>query len=70
MEAHTWFMNFLTCFLMWFPACALFVAIAYRTEMAWLAEDRLLRRRLAGVGTLRGRPVLRQEDGAPLMFLD
>jgi hypothetical protein len=63
-------MTFFQTFLMLFPACLLFVWIAFRTTEEWMKEDRLIRRRLAGVGQIDGRWVIRQEDGAPLMFLE
>lgn len=95
-------MNFLNTFLMWFPPCALFVAVAYVTEMAWSYEDHMLTRwflrsikrmqcdacrgsqsvrpRLYGgslcdechtlMGVVNGRPVLRDERGIALMYLD
>lgn len=63
----------LTSFLMWFPSCALFVAVAYITELAWGAEDkqivRGLRVRFFQVQR-RERRVLMQEDGKPLLYLD
>lgn len=33
-------MNFLQMFLMWFPPCAMFVALAWVTEFAWREEKR------------------------------
>jgi hypothetical protein len=56
-------MTYLQTLLMWFPACALFVAVAYVTECSWRAKD-------SRQGTFKGRRVLLQEDGAPLCYLD
>ena len=42
----------------------------FRTTEEWRKEDKLIRRRLAGLGMIEGRWVIRQEDGAPLMFLE
>jgi hypothetical protein len=33
-------------FLMWFPPCALFIAVVYITECAWMDEDHWIRRGL------------------------
>jgi hypothetical protein len=63
-------MTFIQILLMVFPACLLFVWIAFRTTEEWMKEDRLIRRRLAGLGMIDGRYVIRQEDGGPLMFLE
>ena len=57
-------------FLQFCPACLLFVWVAFRTSEEWLREDRVLRRRLAGVALVDGRWVIRQEDGNPVMFLE
>ena len=57
-------------FLQFFPACLLFIWIVFRTTEEWRKEDKLIRRRLAGLGMIEGRWVIRQEDGAPLMFLE
>ncbi len=39
-------MTFLQDLLMWFPPCALCVAVAWITERAWLAEDEQIKRGL------------------------
>jgi hypothetical protein len=49
--------------LMWFPACALFVTLAYVTEFAWRAEQRKERRRF----TEPMRRVI-EPDTRPLMY--
>ena len=36
-------------FLQVFPACLLFIWIAFRTTEEWGKEDKLIRRRLAGL---------------------
>jgi hypothetical protein len=56
--------------LQFFPACLLFIWIVFRTTEEWRKEDKLIRRRLAGLDQIDGRWVIRQEDGAPLMFLE
>lgn len=53
-------MNFLDTLLMWFPPCALFIAVAWVTECAWRAERR------DRFGKMRR--VILQEDGKPLCF--
>lgn len=59
-------MNYLETLLMWFPPCALFVAVAYVTESAWSWQDRSIKRFLAD----RLRNVYRDEHGNPLMYQD
>lgn len=56
-------MSFFQTFLMWFPPCAMFVALAWVTEFAWREEKQKDR-----FGKMRR--VIYQEDGAPLCFED
>lgn len=49
-------------FLMWFPISALFVAVAWITELAWKAKDQKLQP--------KQRRIIFQEDGKPLMYED
>ena len=53
-------MSFLQTFLMLFPACALFVAVAYITELAWREETRAV--------FAKARRLIYQEDGKPLCW--
>jgi hypothetical protein len=56
-------MSFLQTFLMLFPACALFVAVAYVTELAWREEKRAVSAKVR-------RRMIYQEDGKPLCYED
>jgi hypothetical protein len=59
-----------TAFLMWFPPCAMFVAVAWVTELAWRAEDHWTKcrtiRRILGADTRPDFPRLLPFEKAPL----
>jgi len=59
-----------TDFLMWFPPCAMFVAVAWVTELAWRAEDHWTKRRtirrILGADTRPNLPRLLPFEQKPL----
>ncbi len=63
-------MTFLQCFLHTLPFTFAFFHVKLRYISVWEQEDRVLRRRGAGLGVVDGRLVIRQADGEPVMFFD
>jgi hypothetical protein len=59
-------MSRLDCFLMWFPPCAMFVAVAWVTESAWRWQDTRIKKFFRD----RFRRVIRDEHGNPVMYGD
>lgn len=63
-------MTFLQCFLITLPFTFAFLHTMLWFIAKWEQEDRVLRRRVAGLGVVEGRLVIRTEDGVPVMFFD
>lgn len=63
-------MNFLTIYLLILAATFAYAHVMLRFIQSWVNEDRVLRQCLAGVVSVNGRILIRDDKGANVMYYD